>query len=154
MKRSAFLTHPINWHNISSNCPSLQRPLPEDDGFYTSPDREKLKENAPALPGAGNRKEQQNRLPDLNALPISDVPAMRKSNLQVELIADEGALDNAELERRVLKRVANVPGTDILVVSHRVLIRELTNTNEDVDNCSVVSCTLEQGSIENVGVEV
>jgi hypothetical protein len=60
MKRSAFLTHPINWHNISSNCPSLQRPLPEDDGFYTSPDREKLKENAPALPGAGTRKEQQN----------------------------------------------------------------------------------------------
>ena len=81
-----------------------------------------------------------------------DVPAMRKPNLEVELIADEEALDNAELKHRVLKRLANVPGAEILVVSHRVLIRELTN--EDVDNCSVVSCTLEQGSIENVKVEV
>ena len=99
-----------------------------------------------------NRKEQQNRLPDLNALHISHVPAMRKPNLQVELIADEEALDNAELKRRVLKRLANIPGTEILVVSHRVLIRELTN--EDVDNCGVVSCTWEQGSIENVKVEV
>ena len=99
-----------------------------------------------------NRKEQQNRLPAWSALPIPDVQAMRKTTLRVELIDDERALNNAELKRRVLKRLANVPGTEILVVSHRVLIRELTN--EDVDNCSVVSCTLEQGSIENVRVEV
>ena len=99
-----------------------------------------------------NRKEQQNRLPDLSALPFSDVPVMRTSHVQVELIAEEETLDNAELKRRVLKRLANIPGTHILVVSHRVLIRELTN--KDVDNCSVVSCTLEHGSIENVEVEV
>ena len=52
-----------------------------------------------------NRHEQQNRLPDLNALSISDVPAIRKSNLQVEPIVDEEALDNAELKRRVLTRL-------------------------------------------------
>ena len=98
-----------------------------------------------------NRQEQQNRLPGLKALSISDVPHLQKTNLQVELVADEEALDNAELKRRVLQRLANLPGTEILVVSHRVLIRELTN--KDVDNAAVVSCTLEQGSIENVEVE-
>ena len=97
-----------------------------------------------------NRKEQQNHVPDLYSLPLW--PGMRKFHLEVEIFAEEEALDNAELKSRVLKRLANIPGTEILVVSHRVLIRELTN--EDVDNCSVVSCTLEQGSIENVKVEI
>ena len=99
-----------------------------------------------------NRQEQQNRIPNLNILSISDVPALQKCNLQVEMIADEEGLDYTELKLRVLKRLANLPGTEILVVSHRILIRELTN--KDVDNCCVVSCTLEQGSIENVKVEV
>ena len=53
---------------------------------------------------------------------------------------------------RGFERLASVPGLEILVVSRRVLIRELTN--EDEDNCGVVSFILEHGSIENVMVEV
>ena len=98
-----------------------------------------------------NRREQQNRLPGLQALSIADVPQLQKTNLQVELVADEEAMDNEELKCRVLQRLANLPGTEILVITHRVLIRELTA--KDVGNAAVVSCTLEQGSIENVVVE-
>ena len=63
-----------------------------------------------------NRREQQNRIPHLDMLPISDVPALQKSNLQVEMFVEEEALDNAELKVRVLKRLANLPGTEILVL--------------------------------------
>ena len=98
-----------------------------------------------------NRKEQQNRVPDQNQLHLLNVPALQSTNFQIELFADEADLDNAELKERVLQRLADIPGSEILIVTHRVVIRELTN--EDVDNCGVVTCTLEHGSIENVQAE-
>ena len=53
-----------------------------------------------------------------------------------------------ELARHVLQTLQHIPGNSILVVTHRVVIRELTG--RDADNCDVVECQLDHGSIEEV----
>ncbi|MCH1581929.1 MAG: histidine phosphatase family protein [Flavobacteriales bacterium] len=96
-----------------------------------------------------NRRELQNRVPSVNMLPhLPD--QLNSANLQVEVFVDEDGLDNADLKVRALKRLANFPGTSLLVVTHGSLIHELTNL--DVGDCGVVACTLEQGSIEGAAV--
>ena len=67
-----------------------------------------------------------------------------------ENFPEEQEMSNEELKQRVLARMQMLPGTDIVIVTHRVLIQELTS--KDIDNCQVVECNLEHGSIENVTV--
>ena len=97
-----------------------------------------------------NRDEKQNILPEADGdLLLAAVPHAHK-RCEVQYAATVGDLTNGASAARALTFLAGVPGSEVVVVTHRVLIRELTG--RDTSNCGMVVCTLDHGSIENVEV--
>ena len=97
--------------------------------------------------GELNRGELQNRLPTPQQLDAF----LGEAELETTTVDMDMAVtgeNNESLVSQALKFLTEVAGQTILVVSHRVLIRELTGT--DVENGGMLECDLDHGSIENV----
>ena len=98
-----------------------------------------------------NRDEEQNILPERDGdLVRTAVPLAHKQACEVHSSTADGDLTNASLAAEALAFLEALPGSDVVVITHRVLIRELTD--KDIGNCGVVYCMLEDGSIENVQI--
>ena len=99
--------------------------------------------------GELNRDELQNVLPSLREL---DGFLKESGNLDAKLMMNmqQGQVENVDLASQALETLSAINAQTIVVVTHRVLIREVTG--KDVSNCQIVECELDHGNIESVSV--
>jgi hypothetical protein len=95
-----------------------------------------------------NRNELQNKLPTL----IQTAQFLEEQNItsveKVEMQSD--GHENSDLTEEAIAYLATLPGRVFILITHRVLIRELTGI--DVNNGGIVEADLECGSIENARI--
>jgi broad specificity phosphatase PhoE len=92
-----------------------------------------------------NRDERQNALPTVTSV---NENLLKLGIKPTAVVMESPSTENKELMEAALAAIANAPGSRILVVCHRVVIRSLTNL--DIRNCAVVECSMDHGSIEAV----
>ena len=95
-----------------------------------------------------NRNELQNKLPTLiqtaQFLEEQDITSVEKVEMQSD------GHENSDLTEEAIAYLATLPGRVLILITHRVLIRELTGI--DVNNGGIVEADLECGSIENARI--
>ena len=95
-----------------------------------------------------NRDELQNKLPTV----IQTAQFLEEHNFtsveKVEMQSD--GRENSDLAEEALAYLSKLPGHVFILITHRVVIRELTGI--DVDNGGIVEADLECGSIENTRI--
>jgi broad specificity phosphatase PhoE len=96
--------------------------------------------------GEFNRDELQNALPSFKELTYF-LAETELVDAKIDMDAEHN-LENADLASQALKALATIQSQTIVILTHRVVIRELTG--RDIANCQVVECELDNGSIENI----